>query len=110
MSMMAKLSLLIHLRICVFALCTVCFSLSASGEEPPPLHASEWLQAPGGFDSRWGGLRGHVVVLEFWATWCPPCVDSIPHLNHLASEFRDKGVVFLAMTDDDPERLTSFLA
>lgn len=108
--MMAKLPLLIRLRICVFALCTVSFSFSASGEEPPPLHASEWLQAPSGFDSRWGGMRGHVVVLEFWATWCPPCVDSIPHLNHLASEFRDKGVVFLAMTDDDPERLTSFLA
>lgn len=32
----------------------------------------------------WSAVRGQVVVLEFWATWCAPCVAQIPHLNALA--------------------------
>lgn len=50
-----------------------------------------------------------MVVLEFWATWCSPCIGAIPHLNQLAKEFRDQGVVFLAITDDDADRLGPFL-
>jgi thiol-disulfide isomerase/thioredoxin len=70
---------------------------------------TKWLQAPAGFDAQWSRLRGEVVVLDFWATWCAPCVHSILHLNELANEFRGQDVVFLAVTDDDEERLQSFL-
>jgi uncharacterized protein (TIGR03435 family) len=73
------------------------------------LQVTKWLQAPAGFDAQWSRLRGKVVVLDFWATWCAPCVGSIPHLNELANEFRGQDVVFLAVTDDDEERLKSFL-
>jgi len=86
------------------------FSLVACGQEAPTLQVTQWLQAPDGFDGQWSGLRGKVVVLDFWATWCSPCIHAIPHLNQLANEFRDQGVLFLAVTDDDVDRLKPFLA
>ncbi len=78
--------------------------------QAPALQVTKWLQAPAGFDGQWSGLHGKVVVLEFWATWCSPCIHAIPHLNELANEFRGQDVVFLAVTDDDEDRLQSFLA
>ena len=86
------------------------FPLLVSGQEAPTLQVAQWLQAPVGFDGQWSGLRNKVVVLEFWATWCSPCIHAIPHLNQLARAFRDQGVVFLAVTDDDIDRLKPFLA
>jgi uncharacterized protein (TIGR03435 family) len=80
------------------------------GTPAPPLQITQWLQAPEDFDGQWIHLQGKVVVLEFWATWCSPCVAAIPHLNQLATEFRDQDVVFLAITDDNEDRLTLFLA
>jgi uncharacterized protein (TIGR03435 family) len=82
----------------------------AHGQQAPPLHVTQWLQAPAGFRGQWSELRGKVVVLEFWATWCSPCVRAIPHLNQLAEEFRGQDVAFLAVTDDNADRLKPFLA
>lgn len=76
--------------------------------QPPPLQVSQWLQAPAAFNAQWASLRGRVVVVEFWATWCSPCIAAIPHMNQLATEFRDRDVTFLAITDDDEDRLKSF--
>jgi len=45
-------------------------------------------------------LRGRVVVLDFWATWCKPCVESIPHVQSLAEAFKDKPVIVLGINRD----------
>ncbi len=42
-------------------------------------------------------LRGKIVVLDFWATWCGPCIASIPKLNALAEKYADKGVVIIGV-------------
>jgi thiol-disulfide isomerase/thioredoxin/outer membrane lipoprotein-sorting protein len=49
-------------------------------------------------------LKGNVLVFDFWATWCPPCVAAMPHLNELAGEMKDKGVKVVAINAADEEK------
>ena len=44
--------------------------------------------------------QGKVVILDFWATWCGPCVKEIPHFNDLSAEFGDSGLVVLGLSVD----------
>lgn len=48
--------------------------------------------------------RGQVVIVDFWATWCPPCRMFIPELVKLQEKYRDKGLIILAISIDDPQR------
>jgi cytochrome c biogenesis protein CcmG, thiol:disulfide interchange protein DsbE len=45
-------------------------------------------------------FRGQVVVLNFWATWCPPCIEETPSLVRMTARMKDKGVVVLAVSID----------
>jgi thiol-disulfide isomerase/thioredoxin len=46
-------------------------------------------------------LKGKVVMLDFWATWCPPCQEEMPALIKLAKEYEGKGLVFVAASRDE---------
>jgi cytochrome c biogenesis protein CcmG, thiol:disulfide interchange protein DsbE len=55
-------------------------------------------------------FKGKVVVLNFWATWCPPCVEEAPALNHLQQRIASRGGVILGVSiDDDPDKYEKFL-
>ena len=79
------------------------------GAPAPPLNLAKVLQATNATEATWDNLRGKVVVLDFWATWCGPCVAAIPHWNDLAKQFHDKPVVFLAISNEDEPLVTAFL-
>ena len=81
---------------------------SLIGQAAPELGIEKYLQAPEGEKSL-SALKGKVVVLEFWATWCAPCVAEIPHLNQLNEEFRDKQVQFISVTDEGEDVIAPFL-
>jgi peroxiredoxin len=55
-------------------------------------------------------LKGKVVLINFWATWCPPCRKEIPDLERLYAEFKSKGFVVLGVADDDLSKLKDYVA
>jgi peroxiredoxin len=55
-------------------------------------------------------LHGQVVLVNFWATWCPPCRKEMPDLQSLYQEFKDRGLVILAISDEDPGKVKPFIA
>ena len=50
-------------------------------------------------------FRDHIVLLDFWATWCPPCRQSIPELVGLQKKYDDQGLVILGVSMDDPQEV-----
>jgi len=55
-------------------------------------------------------LRGKVVLVDFWATWCPPCRKEMPDLDALYRKFENRGLVILAISDEESGKVTAFLA
>ena len=57
------------------------------------------------------GLKGKVVFMNFWATWCPPCRAEMPALNDLYKQFsNESGIVFLFLNEDsDPAKASAYL-
>jgi thiol-disulfide isomerase/thioredoxin len=48
-------------------------------------------------------LKGKVAIIDFWATWCPPCRKEIPHFNRLYEKYRDQGLVIVGLALDEDE-------
>ena len=55
-------------------------------------------------------LKDKIAVVNFWATWCPPCRKEMPDLDAIYKEFRDQGLVILALSDEDQTKVEPFLA
>lgn len=71
--------------------------LTPDGTEAPDFK----LQKYDGGTMALSDLRGKVVMLDFWATWCPPCHEEMPSLVKLAKEYEGKGLAFVAASRDD---------
>ena len=54
-------------------------------------------------------LRGKTVVVNFWSTWCPPCVEEMPMFNEVQSQWQNKNVVFVGIAADQTGNVKSFL-
>ena len=79
------------------------------GTPAPSIDPLKLLQAPVGARADWASLKGKVVVLEFWATWCSPCVASLPHLNQLVASLDPAKFQFISIDDEDPNAVQRFL-
>jgi peroxiredoxin len=55
-------------------------------------------------------LKGKVVLVNFWATWCPPCRKEMPDLNTLANRFAGQGLVILSISDEDASKVAPYIA
>jgi thiol-disulfide isomerase/thioredoxin len=79
------------------------------GDPAPPLGFEFVVQGPHLTDVNWQNLRGKVVILDFWGTWCAPCVANIPHLNELVSSNAKKPVQFITVGHENPRKVGWFL-
>ena len=77
--------------------------------EPPPLPEPMLVDLDGRSHTlaQW---RGKVVVLNFWATWCPPCREEMPAFAALQEEQGSKGLQFVGVAIDDPGEVRAYLA
>lgn len=55
-------------------------------------------------------LHGKVVLVNFWATWCPPCRKEMPDLDSLYGRFKDRGFVVLAISDEEAAKVSPFIS
>lgn len=101
-----------RLLIAVFAL-GLLFGCTEKTEKAGSTTAPNFtLQDMNGNSVSLSDYRGKVVLLEFWATWCPPCRAAIPGLETLYKKYKDKGLVILAVSMDnssDWEFVKSFI-
>lgn len=69
-----------------------------AGDKAPALAVEKWVkgEAVKSFEP------GKVYVVEFWATWCGPCIASMPHLSELQQTYKSKGVTIIGCTSQDP--------
>ncbi len=66
------------------------------GKAPPPMVVKQWLTPQ-------PNTQGKFVLIDFWATWCGPCRESIPHLNRLQAQFKDQLVVIGLSNETEAE-------
>lgn len=88
------------------------FSFSPSEvavEKRETLDRYEWkLETPQGTSVNLSASEGKVVLINFWATWCPPCVAEMPSLQRLYTEYGDR-VDFYFVSMESPEKVTAFM-
>lgn len=70
-------------------------------EKAPAINITDWvLNKPDDI-----ALSGKYIVLEFWATWCGPCIAAVPHMNELQSKVNDPDLMFISMTDESVAKI-----
>jgi thiol-disulfide isomerase/thioredoxin len=92
----------------------LCLALTAGpalatelGDPAPALKIASWVKGKP-IDLK-AGKGKHVYVIEFWATWCPPCREAIPHLTELQKKYKDKGVVIIGISEEAPDVVKPFV-
>lgn len=79
------------------------------GAAAPPLDIAHWVQCKDLAEPISEFEPGHVYVVEFWATWCGPCIHSMPHLAELQEKYADQNVHIISISDEDLETVQEFL-
>ena len=80
------------------------------GSPAAPIDIEHWVSDAGGKHGAVTDLKpGKVYVIEFWATWCVPCIGSMPHLAEIQTKYSDKNVQIVSVSNEDLETVKTFL-
>ena len=95
----------------MFAVALFCFGIATPGcsksvsGEAPEVSAGTWINT----DSfKLADHKDKIVVVEFWATWCPPCRTTIPHLKTMYEEYKNKGVMIVSLSQEPADTINEF--
>lgn len=89
-----------------FVVLAVCMQMAGLAAETEPLQpgvaAPDFVSKDAtGQEIRLSKIKNKIIVLDFWATWCGPCMKSMPHAQEVAKKFKDQDVVVLAVCTSD---------
>jgi len=106
---------LIKIRVILVFVLVAALAVGCTDTGTPPDASTPFdftLQDMSGKTVKLSDYKGKVVVLEFWATWCPPCRESVPGLEKLHKAYKEKGLVVLAVSMDEGgwDEVKSFIA
>jgi len=89
----------------LIALLALLLSGCYSGSRPPRIgtDAPDFTVKDSERTVKLSDYRGQVVVLNFWASWCPPCIEETPSLVQMQARLKDKGIIVLAVSEDADE-------
>ena len=84
------------------------------GAVPFEMDIERWLQPVAGYEesplNSLAQLQGKVVLLDFWATWCSPCIEKLPYVSELYERYRDQGFIVIALhSADRADNLDNFV-
>ena len=98
-----RLTVLIGLML----VCQVCAGEGLVGKKAPGITIRQWItNNPPAIKN----LSGSVFILEFWATWCPPCVEGVPAMVALNNKYKHKGLKLIALSQDkSAEKVRKFV-
>lgn len=85
-------------------------SACSRGSEPPAAFWSQSWDQPDGQPLAAADLRGRPLLVNFWATWCPPCVEELPLLDQFFQSHQAQGWQVLGLAIDQPSAVRAFLA
>jgi len=71
---------------------------------------SSTFQSPSGEDVDWNKFKGKPLIVNFWATWCTPCVEEMPLIDRFYAENESKGWQVIGLAVDQPSRVKAFLS
>ena len=77
------------------------------GSKAPQLQIEHWVKGKPVDLAKADDKKIHII--EFWATWCGPCRDSIPHLTKLQEKYKGKGVTVIGITDEPKATVERFV-
>jgi thiol-disulfide isomerase/thioredoxin len=84
----------------------LCLDAADLGDPAPELKIAKWVK---GEPVQIGDHEKGIYVVEFWATWCPPCRTSIPHLTDVQNRFKDKNVTIIGVTNEKENVVKPFV-
>lgn len=105
-----KLTLALLMMLSVANVGTAEDELLTVGSKAPSIDIEHWVQDGDGKFSHVKEFKsGNVYIVEFWATWCGPCISAMPHISELQDKYADKGVQVISVSDEDLETVEEFL-
>ncbi|MBK6617627.1 MAG: TlpA family protein disulfide reductase [Nitrosomonas sp.] len=88
------------LLFCLLLAAIPCFAHFEGNTLPPACHLYQMDGAP---VSGWESMRGKVIYIDFWASWCPPCIQSFPFMNQLFADFHERGLEVIGVNLDEKQ-------